>query len=89
MKPTNDKLYGGNLSLDNIHYYLRDNVAHKEPDASDRRYFKKRQKYINQLSVQKIYKSIEASLHSCKGVLLNMNKDMLNLTGFIKKYTIG
>ena len=88
LKPPNKKLYGGKLSISNIHYYLRDNVAHKEPDASAQEYMEKRQKFLEPLSAEDIYMGIENALRSCRNELLCFNKDFQNLARFIKRYNI-
>jgi hypothetical protein len=88
LKPSNKKLYGGKLVISNIHYYLRDNVAHKEPDISAQEYMEKRQKFIDQLSVEDIYVGIEKNLGLCRSELIGFNRDFQNLAKFVKKYKI-
>jgi len=76
------------LDINNIHFFLRDNVAHKEPDIETKASMERRQKFINNLSVEKIYIAVMNSFNICRSNLLQKEKDMINLGGFIKKYKV-
>lgn len=86
LKPENKELYKEPLDINNIHFFLRDNVAHKEPDIEAKAYMEKRQKFINELSIEKIYFAVMNSFNVCRSDLLQSEKDIKNLGKFIKKY---
>jgi len=89
LRPPNKKLYDGKLKITNINYYLRDNVCHTEPDELAQDYFKKRQRFIEQLSVEELFESVEQSMSACRCKLLSLTSEFQNLARFIKSCSIG
>ncbi len=85
LKPPNKKLYR-TMSKDYIYHYLRDNIAHKEPDASAEDYMVRRQSFIDKQSVEDVCVGIKKVMASCSGNLLNLAKGFGDLASFARRY---
>ena len=86
LKPENNELYRDPLNINNIHFFLRDNIAHKEPDIEAKAYMERRQDFINGLTIEQLYNGVMNSFNTCRSDLLRMENDMRNLGKFVKKY---
>jgi hypothetical protein len=87
LKPQNDTLYK-QMDMANIHHYLRDNIAHKEPDACAKQDWLNRQRFIDEKSVEDLYLGISKAMVSCRGNLLSLAKGFDDLAKFARRYRI-
>ena len=88
LKPENNELYGDPLNINNIHFFLRDNIAHKEPDIEAKAYMQRRQDFINGLTIEQLYNGVLNSFNACRSDLLQIENDIKNLGKFVRKYKI-
>jgi hypothetical protein len=84
IKPTNKELYSNRLAHKNICYFLRDNVCHKEPSDEDKEYFKKRQIFIEGLTIEQLYDYVSEAFKVCKDNIEEFSNNCKVLEGIIK-----
>ena len=88
LKPENNELYRQPLNIKNIHFFLRDNIAHKEPDIEAKAYMERRQDFINALTIEQLHNGVLDSFNACRSNLLKIEDDIRNLGKFVRKYKI-
>ena len=88
IKPTKKVLYGTkSLDIKNICYFLRDNVCHREPEEEEQD-FKKRQDFIEGLTIKQLYEGTRNALIECKNTTLDFSDNYKAIGNVLKKIQI-
>lgn len=78
------ELYSNRLDHKNICHFLRDNVCHKEPGDEDKEYFKKRQRFLEGLTIEQLYDDVSKAFKVCKENIIEFSNNYKVLEGIIK-----
>lgn len=85
VKPNFNELYSGRLDPKHTCHFLRDNVCHREPTDRDKEECKKRQAFLDELTVQQLYEYVSKALTECKDKIVEVSGNHGLLESFIKK----
>jgi hypothetical protein len=88
IKPNNEALYGKkSLDIKHICHFLRDNVCHREPEEEEKK-FKKRQDFIEGLTIKQLYEETRNALIECKSTIVDFSNNYKALGNDVKKIKI-
>ena len=83
-KPSNEELYKRKpLNPKNICFFLRDNIAHKEPGIEDKKHYRNRQDFLDKLTIQQLYEYVRNAHIEYKKMILEFSKNYKLLQKFL------